>query len=146
MFLVPGWLIRPQCKSSLDGVTRACDNLKSTVFPPSRLLLPGALAGRTGLGSVLSDLSPLLPHPFGLRYRYAVALTVGGVLLVLWSGYWITRLARAKTLAGIGNCPDCHSSKIGKAGEKRLVDSFFRLFRCWPYRCYDCGTRYFRAL
>ena len=73
-------------------------------------------------------------------------LAGGGFLLTLWIGYWIVRLVQAKTLRGIANCPACYSSKIGRAADKSLTDGFFRIFRCLPYRCYDCGTRYFRAL
>jgi hypothetical protein len=94
---------------------------------------------------VQSDLSPLLPHPFGSRFRHVVMIAAGGLFLSLWIAYWIVRLVQAKTLAGIANCPGCHSSHVEKTGDKSLADRFFRLFHCWPYRCYGCGTRYFRA-
>jgi len=90
-------------------------------------------------------LSRYLPHVFGLRLRFVVALAAVVFLLLVWLVYWIVRVVQARTLLGIANCPGCSSTDVRKTPDKALADGFFRLFGCAPYRCYGCGARYFRA-
>ncbi len=90
-------------------------------------------------------LSGYLPHIFGLRFRFVLAIAAVALLVVIWLVYWIWRVVRAKTLQGIPNCPGCSSTDVRKTPDKALSDGFFRLFGCLPYRCYGCGSRYFRA-
>ena len=85
-----------------------------------------------------------LPHPFGLRFRYAALLASVAVLLIGWAIYWITRVVEAVTMAGVPNCPGCGLMHTSNPTAKTRSDWLFRVFGCSPYKCDVCRAEYYR--
>src|SRR5690349_3111617 len=84
------------------------------------------------------------PHFFGLRYRQ---VAVGAVTAVLIAGgivYWISRIAKALTMAGVPNCPRCGLMHTSQPAARSAADWLFRLFGCSPYKCAVCRKRFYR--
>ena len=41
-------------------------------------------------------------------------------------------------------CSACRGTKIRRSHRSNLLESFLSLFQVYPYRCEDCGARFFR--
>ena len=80
-----------------------------------------------------------------MRYRTLASLTGAGATIATLLVYWVARIAHARSLANINNCPACQSTDISRSLSPQPLDWIFRMFRCSPYRCQVCSNRYFRG-
>jgi hypothetical protein len=85
-----------------------------------------------------------LPHPFGLRFREAMALLSFLMALLACLTYWISRLIQARTMAGVPNCPKCGLMHTSLPAGKGAADWLFEMFGCFPQKCSVCRFRFYR--